>query len=71
MKWEALNSYIAYQYTMPKLIFNSGEIVNHLKIDRELKPDEIHKGRLALGVNFLKDFDTTKEVIEVIRRKKS
>ena len=70
MKWEALNSYIAYQYTMPKLIFNSGEIVKHSVIDRELKNDEIEKGRLALGVDFIRDFDTTKEVIEVIRRKK-
>ena len=56
---------------MPRLIFNSREIVKHQVIDRELKNDEIEKGRLALGVNFLKDFDTTKEVIEVIRRKKT
>jgi len=55
---------------MPKLIFNSGEIVKHSVIDRELKNDEIEKGRLALGVDFIRDFDTTKEVIEVIRRKK-
>jgi intein-encoded DNA endonuclease-like protein len=56
---------------MPRLIFNASEIVKHTIIDRELKKDEIEKGRLALGTEFVKGFETDKEVIEVIRRKKT
>ena len=55
---------------MPELFFNANEIIKHEVIDRKLKPDEIKKGRLALGVDFVKDFDNEKEVIEIIRRKK-
>jgi hypothetical protein len=56
---------------MPKLTFNSNEIKKHIKIDRELKPDEKEKGRLALGTDFVRDFDHENEIIDVIRRKKS
>jgi len=56
---------------MPKLTFNSDEIKKHIKIERELKPDEKEKGRLALGTEFVKGFEAEKEVIEVIRRKKT
>jgi|GEM_PF-4597061 len=55
---------------MPKLTFNANEIEKHIQIDRELKKDELEKGRLAVGVDFIRDFDSEKEVIEVIRRKK-
>lgn len=55
---------------MSKLVFNSKEIIKHVPIDRELKKDEIEKGRLAVGVDFVRDFDNEKEVIDVIRRKK-
>jgi hypothetical protein len=55
---------------MPKIVFNKDEIIKHGVIDRELKKDEIEKGRLAVGVDFVRGFDSKKEVIEVIRRKK-
>lgn len=55
---------------MPRITFNAKEVVKHKVIDRELKPDEKEKGRLALGTDFVKDFDNEKEVIDVIRRKK-
>jgi len=56
---------------MPRLTFNSDEIKKHIVIDRELKPDEKEKGRLAVGVDFVRDFDNEKEVIDVIRRQKN
>jgi hypothetical protein len=55
---------------MPKLTIDEKEIINRKILDRSLKKDEISKGRLALGVEFLRGFDSTKEVIDVIRRKK-
>ena len=55
---------------MPKLTYNTAEIEKHILIDRELKNDEIEKGRLAVGVDFVRDFDPEKEIIEVIRRRK-
>ena len=56
---------------MSELFFNHDEIQKHIRIDRELKPDEKEKGRLAVGVDFVRDFDNEKEIIDVIRRKKS
>ncbi|HZK71035.1 MAG TPA: hypothetical protein VFD03_05875 [Clostridia bacterium] len=55
---------------MPKLTIDEREIIKRKTIDRELKKDEMIKGRLALGVGFLTGFDNKTEVIEVIRRKK-
>jgi len=55
---------------MPKLTFDTKEIVKHDTIERPLKKDELEKGRLAVGVDFVRDFDNEKEVIDVIRRKK-
>lgn len=55
---------------MPKFTITEKEIIQRKTIDRELKVDEKEKGRLAVGVDFIRDFDHATEVIEVIRRKK-
>lgn len=55
---------------MPKFTITEKELIQRKTIDRELKVDEKGKGRLAVGVDFVRDFDNEKEVIEVIRRKK-
>lgn len=55
---------------MPKFTITEKEIIIRKTIDRELKVDEKDKGRLAVGVEFVRGFDHETEVIEVIRRKK-
>lgn len=58
---------------MPKLSFYTNEIMSFQIIDRALKPDEVSRGRLAVGTDFFKEpilFDSTAEEIWVIRRKK-
>lgn len=56
---------------MPKIVLNAREIIKHDTIDRPLKKDEVEKGRLAVGVDFVRGFDNEKEVIDVIRRKRT
>jgi len=55
---------------MPEFKITEKELIRRHTIDRELKVDEKEKGRLAVGVGFIRDFDPENEVIEIIRRKK-